>query len=118
MPIFIDISEDKFLMELWDAAEAQGKINASVKETAHTIGTIRRLLDSNKLSQQEISDILRVPLGLVYDVEAGLMSKNVGIKNKTSIEEYPIVPIRKKKSKQIKSKFEYLTVDTLIDSWK
>jgi hypothetical protein len=118
MPIFIDISEDEFLMELWDAAEAQGKISASVKETALTIGTIRRLLDTHRLSHQEIADIQNVPLGLVYDVEAGLMSKNVGINNKTSIEEYPIVPIRKKKSKQIKSKFEYLNVDTLIDCWK
>ena len=118
MPIFIDISEDEFLMELWDAAEAQGKISASVKETAHTIGTIRRLLDTNRLSHQEITDILNVPLGLVYDVEVGLMSKNKKRKNETSMKENTFVPNRKKKSKQNQAKFEYLTIDTLVDCWK
>ncbi len=118
MPLFIDISKDKFLMELWEAADAKGKISNSVKETANTIGTIRRLLDTKKLSHQEIADIQNVPLGLVYDVEVGLISKNVGIKNNTSIKEYAVIPNRKKKSKQIQTKFEYLAVDTLVDCLK
>jgi predicted transposase YdaD len=78
MPIIVDISEDKFLNEIFDAIEARreaiGYVRGYVRGYAIGYAQVKtevtqRLIESGRVSLEEIAKIVKVSLDFVLDVQ-------------------------------------------------
>lgn len=70
MPIIVDISEDKFLNEIFDAIEARREARGAAREEAKIKNEVtQNLIKSGRLFLEEIADLVKVSLDFVLDVQ-------------------------------------------------
>ncbi len=82
MPIIVDISEDKFLNEIFDAIEARREARGYERGYERGYAKVQtevtqRLIKSGRVSLEEIAKIVKVSLDFVLDIQEKMSQTDI-----------------------------------------